>query len=111
MKLHRTSQKHFELAGLEKNRSALNGTTQRMFFLSILSIISLIVYAFHVANTARQYMESIFITATGILIFISNISTILKAAKIFDIIDGTERLVNESECLLSVIEYIPFGYH
>lgn len=95
MKLFQTTQELMKYGGFERNRKAFNMINWSYIFLSTLFLTLLIVYAFHVAATPRQYMESIFMTVTGILIVISSTSTAIKTAEIFEIIDGFEHFVNE----------------
>lgn len=98
MKIFLKTQKNLEFGGYRRNENAFNRRRLVLLVLSILSLIPLIVYPFHVANTPKEYMDSIFMTATGILVFISSMSIAFKTQKIFDVIDDIEQVVGESEC-------------
>lgn len=111
MKLFRTIQKYMAFRGFEKDRYPFNRTQRWYTFVSVLYHTLEIVYPFRVANTPREYMESIFMITTGISIVISSISTILKTTEIFDIIDVFELTINESQCQYSIVEYIYVGYY
>lgn len=111
MKIFQTTQKNMRFGGYEKNRNAFNSTHRRFIMMSFLSVISYTVYTFYMANTPRLYLESLLALSSSLLALMTNISTVFKKTKIFDLIDDIEVLVNESECYLSVISYIHFGYY
>ena len=100
MKIFQTIESHMSLGGFIRDRGAFNTIQLWTISRSILFIILQMVYLFHVANTTRQYMDSIFMTAAGILIFISYLSMAINTTTIFDLIDDLEKVINASECQL-----------
>lgn len=74
---------------------------QQMWLLleRMLILILQFVHVLHVANTPGQYMETIFMIMTGVLMYISSVSTIMEMENIFIFIDHTEQIINEREYL------------
>lgn len=106
MKLFQSTQKSLAFGGFIKNQPAFNRTQLRMMFLSILFLGLQCIYLFHVANTPRQYMDSIFMTTVGILVFIAFVSSIFNTTAIFDLIYQFEETISKSECFrLSSIRF------
>ena len=103
MKIFKTVQKHLASLGYIKNQSSLNIRQLSICFLSIVAIISLSLYLFCFANTQKEFMDSIFMTVSGVLVFISNLSTANKLTTIFIFIDRTEQVINESKFLHSFV--------
>lgn len=97
MKILQTTQKNMEFGGLIRDQSAFNNTQLRTFFISAVFLTLQIVYPLHVANTPRQYLDSIFMTAAGYLIFISFMSIALKTTEVFNFIDDLEQRINDSK--------------
>lgn len=64
---------------------------------SFLAIVLECLYIVYDANTAREYINSIFMTTIGIIVFIAYLSTIFKTTTIYNFIDHYETIVNESE--------------
>lgn len=97
MKIFQENQKNWALGGFERNQTAFNSTVQWHNFLSIWFIIAILVYAIEIANTPRQYMDSMSMLIISILVLISRISAVLRMADLFDIIDDIEHIIGESE--------------
>lgn len=101
MKLFQTTQNIMASVGVKKDQDAFDKIKFWMIMISSPLFLTLqIVFVFHEADTPRQYMDSIFMTTTGILVFISTLSIVFRTKKIFDTIADTERLINGSECCL-----------
>ena len=97
MKIFQTIENDMRYGGYIRDRGAFNTIQIWTIFRSILFVIMQIMYLIHVANAPAEYLDSIFMTAAGILIFISHLSVCLKTAVIFDLIDGLEEPINASE--------------
>lgn len=102
MKILQLIQMHLALNGYKNpNLRPCNGQQKWFFVEMFLSITSLYVYLLFVADSLKEYMDSILVTAVGTLVVISRISTILKMKTIFVFIDEVEKLLNASELKLS----------
>lgn len=80
-----------------KHKRPFNEQQLRYMFKSIVAIIFQFVYLLRVAETSKEYMNSIFMTTVGTLVFVSHISTTIKMDKIFIFIDTLEKIINQSE--------------
>lgn len=97
MKLFESVKSKLARIGYNANQRAFN-TEQLIFLLKKALVNTLVgVYLFHVANTPKEFLESIFMFTVGILALIANLSTIYKTATIFKFIEYGEELVNERE--------------
>lgn len=67
------------------------------------AIILQCLYLVYEANTIREYMNSIFMTTVGILVYMGFWSAIFKTTIIYEFIDQYETIVNGSEYLISTI--------
>lgn len=103
MKLFHTIQNSFASVGFIRNNKReffhypLNKkhlTVQATF---ILSLISLYTFAFHVANSLNEYMDSFYLMTTISAIFISYTILIYTMDDLFSFIDGCEQLCNDSK--------------
>lgn len=100
MKIFQSIQKNMRPGGLTRDQPPLNKVQKKQIFKCILFLILQFVYFFHVANTPRQYMDSIFVTTAGLFGMVSYISVALKTPKIFDYIDAIEEMtIDQSRCL------------
>lgn len=61
------------------------------------AIVLQCLYLVYDANTALDYMDSILMTAVGILVYVSYWSSIFKTTNIYDFIDQLEVIVNGSK--------------
>lgn len=104
MKIFQTIQKNMRHSGFIRDQNAFNKTQTLVIFKSIVFLTLQFVYLLRVANTPRQYMDSIFMSTVGFLIVISHADIAIKTAKIFDLIDAFEQTINESECISLELE-------
>lgn len=99
MKIFRTTQKYMKYGGLMKDRGAFNIIQIWTFSKSITFLIMQVIYLVREADTSREYMDSIFMTSAGILIFISYADIAMQNDVLFHVIDELEKVINESEWL------------
>lgn len=120
MKIFRTFRKNVKAGGFNRDQGAFSEVQLQTIFKAFISFILQCVYLFHVANTPRQYLDSIFMTTAGeeisllsielstntllstfagFLIVISYISFVFKTTELFDFIDDFEQTINESKRL------------
>lgn len=85
------------LGFIPNQKNPFNLQHLRGFIIGLLAIILHFVFFVHVANTIKQYMDSIFMTTVGIAILVSFVSSVLKTKEIFDLINGLEEVINKSE--------------
>lgn len=83
--------------GFGENFSAFDRRQSIQSFLGISAIILQFVYSFYVASTARENMESVIMTAAGVITFIAYISMHVQFDNIFIFIDEVEQFINESK--------------
>lgn len=67
------------------------------FLKSILSIISLFAYLIYVANTASEFMYSMFLSTASIFIFMAFTFTVFKTSALFNFLDHYEAVLNMNE--------------
>lgn len=102
MKIFQTTQMHLALNGYTNaNLFPLNKQQKWIFVETFLSMISYYTHLLCVADSPKEYMYSILMTATETLIVISHISTILKMKEIFVFIDEFEEILNASKLQLT----------
>lgn len=99
MKIFQIIEQNFASLGFSSNQRSFNKKQLQIGLYFILGNVSQYAYLFHDANTAQQYMDSIFTTTTGTLIFISYVNTVRIMPIIFNSIDGLQRVVDESKSL------------
>lgn len=97
MKIFQTTQEYMEYGGLIRDRAAFNIIQMWTIFKSVAFLILQFVYLVHEADTPREYMDSIFMTSAGFMIFISYMSIAIENEAIFDMIDELELAIQESE--------------
>lgn len=98
MKIFRTIEMNMVFGGFIRNQSAYNRRQWCEIFKTVVAIILQLAYLFHVANTPKQFMDSIFMTTSVILIAISYNSIILKYTELFEFIDDLQQVIDKSEC-------------
>lgn len=96
IKIFQTAKKQLELSEIYAYKPIF--CKQQIFEVvqSIVTISSQCVYLFCVASTTREYMNSIYMTMVGILVFICYLSAIFKKEITFFFIDDLEATINES---------------
>lgn len=96
MIIFQTVQKYLATIGYAANRSPINSDTISNG-LAIVVAITCVTVNLCIANTPREFMDAIFMTAAGILVFISFISTVQKMKTIFTFISKMQTIINEGE--------------
>lgn len=96
IKIFQTDQEKFAFFNFERNQTAFDRPQLTLLAKSLLYLTSFLIYLLHVANTPRQYMDSILMTGTGTLIFISGVNMVFNKSTVFLLIDDVEGAVNES---------------
>lgn len=97
MKIFQTLRKHLAAIAYRPNQSPFNSDISHQCVKSILFIFGQCMYLFRLTNSATEFIYSIFVTATGLLILSSFLSTTCKMEIIFVFIEETEGVINESE--------------
>lgn len=90
-------QRAFALMGFGSNESLWNAKYLIGYATAGLAIPSFLMYLFHVANSVKEFTDSIYITAVSIAIFISFINTVHKRSKLKILFKLIEENVNNSE--------------
>lgn len=60
----------------------------------LLAIVLQCIYLLFEAETTKEYMDSIFTTTVGVLVYVAYLSTVLKTKQLFIFIDGMEDAIN-----------------
>lgn len=102
MKLFEIVQRNLALMGYSPNQRPFTKKQIQIGVTKALCISLHGINLIYVANTPKEYMQSIFDTSVTVLVFISFISTILKMNIIFILIDKLQALVNDSKLNLNV---------
>lgn len=97
MKIAQTVKRHLASMGYKVDQRPFHTEQLRLLFERLLTLILQLVHAIHVANTPRQYMETIFMIMVGTSLYISLVSTIVEMPTIFILIDDMEEVINASE--------------
>lgn len=97
MKIFQTFEKNIKAGGFARDEGAFSSVQMQTIFKVIVSLILQSVYLLRVANTPRQYLDSIFMTIAGFLIAISYINFVFKTTELLNYIDDLEQTINESE--------------
>ena len=97
MKFFETAQSKLAEIGYHADKRAFNNEQLAFLLKGVLANIVFGVYFFHVANTPKEFLDSVFMFSVGILVYISSISTISETATIFTLVKSSEMIVNESE--------------
>lgn len=67
------------------------------FLQSILTIISLLVYLFHVTETVNEFMFSLFWLTVALCLFLAFICTVFKTSVLFEFLNTADTLFTQSE--------------
>lgn len=97
MKILQGVQKSFKSLGLSPKPDRFN---RKIFIFSIIYfpvVVSLWIFLVHEANSAEEYLESIYVVTTCSGILISFASTILAKMRLFSFIKKADVNVNESK--------------
>lgn len=103
MKIFQTVQKQLASIGYRPNARPFNSDIVRQCLKYSLLTTGQVVYLFNFANTPTEFINSVFVTAIGILVLSSFISTAWKMKTIFIFIEETEEVINGSEFALQTI--------
>lgn len=74
------------------------------------NMISLFIFAIHVADSAKEYMESLYIITATAALFTSYTTITLKMTKLFNFFDDIERNINERKLSLRTESTHRFWY-
>ena len=96
MKPFQTVKSKLSALGYCANKRPFNRIQLIFLLKSVLANISFGVYLFYVADAPKEFLDSIFMFTVGILILISDISTISKTTIIFEFIAYGEKVANKS---------------
>lgn len=100
MKLFQTAQKRLELLGYIRNHHGyriypFSRRHSRKALVFLVSVISVIIFGIHIADSPWEYMDSFFAFNVTFLIFVSHMATSFKMTKLFDFLDKCENLYDK----------------
>lgn len=97
MKVFQTTKVSLASIDLDPNKHLLHESQLLHVLEGFLAILLQFAYLFCVASTTSEYMNSIYMTTFGSLIYICYWSAILQTETIFALMDDLENAVNERE--------------
>lgn len=106
MKIFQTVQMHLASINYRPNERPFNNGILKQCLKSVLYISCQFVYLFNIADTPKEFMDSIFTTAVGVLVNVSFLSTALKMKTIFIFIDEVESTIETSK----FCSYVPMNF-
>lgn len=95
MKIFQTIRKNLSAIGYTENDTTLNKKHVWALLISGAVIAAQFGYIFHEANSNEEYTLCFFMTTTGIGLFISFISTILRKKELNDFIINIQAVITE----------------
>lgn len=95
-KVFQTIQSKLALIGFEKNLRPFNRRQKRTFIVSAIFLSTLFINLLYVANSPKEYMDSILLCGGVSLATISQLGVILKTETMFILINEFEEVINES---------------
>lgn len=104
MKILQTVQNNLEILGIssiQSKQAFCNGKVLLCLLLCGLLIVMNCVFLIDVAQSFKEYTDSIYITSVSVAVFSSLVFFIGKMSKLFEMIDSFEKIVDESK-------YTPF---
>lgn len=110
MKLFQTVQADLKFIGFIRNRDGYRyyPFSMRYFsvtFIYLLEIISMFTFAIRSADSAGDYLDSIYILCVSITLFTSFTNNIFKMKKIFDFFDNCEKVCEESKFYFMLFKF------
>lgn len=100
MKILQTTQMHLALYGYEANSSPFSKRRKLIYIEIFVSQTAYMAHLLLVANTPKEYMNSIFMVGIAFLCTVSRINTMFKTKTIFIFIDEVEEILNSSKLQL-----------
>lgn len=97
MKIFQQVQMNLASLGYRRNQSPFHKLQLWICAKAVLTVCSLCIYCVREANTNREYIVTIFMIASVLLINISRLSTLFENAAIFNLIDRIENIINGSK--------------
>lgn len=100
MEIFETVKNNLASIGFVANQHPLHAKQLVNVARGFLALILQCLYLAFEANTDKEYMDSIFMTAVGIMIYSAHMSSIFKTASLFIFLDDLEHVVNERMSIL-----------
>lgn len=97
MKILQRVQMNLASLGHPPKQSPFNRTQLWIFAKNFLSLVVLFAYLIREPKTSKEYVVSIYITSSTVLVNIARVSTLLKNETIFQFIDAVKSTLNKSE--------------
>lgn len=90
-------QKSFDSIGFNPKLEPLNHKILGILCIVVPAVLSLWIFLVHEANSAHEYMDSIYVISTSCGIFLSFTSTILITKKLYFLFKVFDEFINEGK--------------
>lgn len=104
MKIFQIVQKHFEYLGIScyysMQQNPINGRNLSAFIVIAATTVITCVYLCSVAATFKEYSDSIYVSSLMIDITVIFAFSVWKMQTLFDCLNQTEKIINESEFIV-----------
>lgn len=97
MKIFQVVQKNFQWMGIRRDRISFGQFEWMRILLYVLSFTSPFIYTVHIAETSKQFMESILMVASEVIIFTIYLCFSYNSQTVYKMIDDLEQGINKSE--------------
>lgn len=97
MKILQEVQNNLISMGMNPELERFNRRILNILAINFPGVVSLWIFLFHEANSAEEYLESIYIVTASSGIFLSFASTIFVMEELFSFIKNVDDAVNESK--------------
>lgn len=97
MRIAQTVKRHLASLGYRVDLRPFHKQQVWLLVERMVNVILQVIYVLYVAKTSREYMETYFMIAVGILMYITLVSTIMEMPNIFILIDDMEQVIHESK--------------
>lgn len=97
MQIFKTIREHLVAIGFTKSDVGFHTEQVLRTSQGFMAIVLQCIHLLFDVNSTKDYLDSLFTTSVGILVYISYLSTVLKTKKIFMFIHRVEKLIGGSE--------------
>lgn len=97
LKIFQLLQRNFEFLGFSQNLHPFNQRHLILYFEGVMILVSFVLFAFFVANSVKEFMNSFYLITAASITMIAFTSTVLKTPILCHFFDFIEQGVNSSK--------------